>query len=830
MRSTVTVIWAVLLSLLIGSAQAQSSRVRLNIEAQPMRLALKDLGQQTGLSIVFREQNAAWAQMQAPPIQGELSAEEALERMLANTALQYRFVNPKTVVISGKGPETTASNFSGERIQLAQASDAGTESRSTAAAPAADSSAIKVEEIVVTASKRGAYSLQDIPYNISAVTADQLSKTGATTLDDVARLVPGVNVVGAQSNKQVIIRGLAATAGAPQVTVYLDETPLNGAAGNVRQGDLGLYDIQQVEVLRGPQGTLYGAGSQGGTIRYITNKPDLTKFEGSIGARAGVRSRGGDTRLEGNGMVNIPLVEDKVALRGVAYWREVDGFVDLPAIDKKGVDVEKTPGGRLQFLLKPAENTSILAMAAYQKTEMEDTSRAVVTSDSRPTAVREPFEDELKLFNLTVEQNIGVGTLTGTITKFKRDTFYVFDVSQFIFPNLGSVNQGNTTDTTTGEVRFASRFDGPLQVVTGVFYEDRDYEAYSNGLLVNPANGFPFADPPIPFFRVLDDGNTRNTAAFINGIWDINEKLSAEAGIRFYKMKRRGDSNLVQDIFGRPLGPSPTQRSKSTGNVPRFQLSYQATPDLLIYGTYSEGFREGGPNAPGLSGNYPLSYDPDVVKNYEFGWKTMLLDRQWLLNGAVYYMKWDDVQVAQFDTTGAFQFVVNAGAADLKGAELEGQLTPHAIPGFSANLALRVSNQKLTKDNPLAVGPPPNPFAGLDGDRIPFTNKFGANLGLQQRFRVSDFDMYVRGDASYVGKAYTTFNREDPLGRPINDYTLVDLRLGVERSDWDASIYARNVFNKRAFTNVTVEFIPGLPDRAFTTEPREFGVQFVRRF
>ncbi|MDT9599811.1 TonB-dependent receptor [Sphingosinicella rhizophila] len=686
------------------------------------------------------------------------------------------------------------------------------------------------EEIVVTASKRGNVYIQDIPYNISAVGGEQLEKTGATNLEDISRLVPGIATTGGRSNRTVIIRGLAASAGAPQVAIYLDETPLSGVGGiNVRQSDLGLYDIERVEILRGPQGTLYGASSQGGTIRYITNKPDTNDFEGEIAGRAGLRARDGGMRLEGNAMLNLPLVQDLLAVRAVGYVRHVDGFVDLPALGLDGTDVEKTHGGRVQVALTPGPDTTITAMGLYQNTELEDTSRVLATADFRGNPVIEPYEDELKLFNLTVEQRFDFGTFTGTFSTYRRNSFFVFDQSQFVAPRWGSINQTGQLDSTSGEFRFSSDFKGPFQVVAGLFYEKRDFEGVSAGYYVDPDEGLP-ARPPEPFFVQPSEQFVRNSAAFVNATFDVTDRLTAEAGIRFYKMKRRNETELVLDVFGRPLGPQPTQRAKSDGNVKRFQLSYEINDDVLVYGIFSEGFREGGPNAPGLLGNYPLAFDPDLVKNYEAGWKSTFLDRQLLLNGALYYMTWDDIQVAQRDPTGAFVYTSNAGKADLKGAELEGRISPHSLQGFTANFAVRYSDQKLTEDNPLVVGPPPNPNAGREGERIPFTSKFSGNLGMEQKFEVQGLDMFARADISYIGSAYTTFSRTDPLRRKVGDYALVDLRLGVEEGGWDASLYVRNLFNERAFTNWTIESRPGIPDRVLTTDPREVGIQAAYRF
>lgn len=682
------------------------------------------------------------------------------------------------------------------------------------------------DEIVVTASKRGTTYIQDIPYNISAVGEDLLEKTGATSLEDVTRLVPGVTSSGTPGNQVVVIRGLAADTGAAQVGIYLDEIPLSGIGGtNVRQSDLGLYDIERIEVLRGPQGTLYGAGSQGGTLRYITSKPDDSKFAAAIGARLASTTGGGE-RFDFDTMLNLPVVKDAVAVRAVAYARHADGFVDLPNLGIKEADDLDVRGGRLQAQFKLGENTKLLASAHYQRTKSDNPNQGLVGSDVNPTQVQSPFVDDVKLYNVTLEQGLGFGTLTATASKYTRKTFFAFDVSQFV-PGSGRVDQAGKTDAFTTELRFASDFSGPFQTIIGVFYEKKDVRSSSDGSFIDTANGQPFV-PARPFFSQESEQYTRNQAAFANATLDVTDRLQLEAGIRFFKMKRRDQGRLKIDPFGRPPGENPTQRAQSDGNVKKLQASYKFSDDILAYANFSEGFREGGPNAPALLGNYPLSYGPDFVKSFEAGLKTQLFDRRLTLNAATYLMKWDDIQVAQTDPTGAFGFSVNAGKAKLVGFELEGVARPKALPGFRANFAVRISEQKLTEDNPLAAGPRGDPNAGRDGDRIPGTSGFSANFGLEQTFPIAGLNGYVRGDMSYFGSARTTFNPADPLSRKFGDYTLVDLRAGIQEDSWEASFYGRNIFNVRKPTGWNVQ--NGLPDLISRTQPREIGLMFRYRY
>ncbi len=696
----------------------------------------------------------------------------------------------------------------------------------------AQSPSTTFEEILVTASKRGAVSVQDIPYNISAVTGASLERAGIDDLNDFARMVPGLSTIDSgPNNKQIVIRGLAASAGTEQVSVYYDEIPAAGVGGtNVQQTDMRLYDVERVEVLRGPQGTLYGAGSQAGTIRYIMNKPNVNEVEASIDGSLGFRSRNGGERWSFNGMINAPVVQDIFAIRVVGYYRNTDGFLKRPDRNEKGTDKEETYGGRIIADLHLGENTKLSASAYYQDTSVDDNPRGLPNADIKPGFVYEPFDDEVQMYNLTLEHDLGWGTLTATGSLFKRYTFFSFDQSQFTPGRSNRINQPADTDTYSGEIRFASNFDGPFQMIAGAFYQDRKRVSDSFlGFVDNTTGGLTNEDPA--FFN-NQVANFSNKAIFGEITYDVTDRFKLMAGARVFELKRDSLATLVADIFGRPLGPGPLLKSTFSDVVWKFQASYDLTDDTLVYITYSEGFREGGENSTVLVGTIPPTYDPDVVQNYEVGIKSEFFNRQMTLNSALYYMKWNGIQVSTFDDTGAFTYISNAGKAELYGIEFEGAVRPEAIEGFSANFSFRYSQQKLSQDNPAAFPPglPPAPQAGLKGDRIPQSFPIQASLGLEQRFPVGNLDGYVRGDMTYTGKARTQFNTFAPQYREWGDFFLTNLRMGVEAEKWSASIFARNIFNVREPVSWSVQERVGIPDLVQTTPPREIGVHASYRF
>ncbi len=696
-------------------------------------------------------------------------------------------------------------------------------------------------DIVVTASKTGATSIQKIPLNISAIGDEQLKKVSATTIDDVMRQVPGVNVSGNTGNKTVVVRGLAAQKGSAQVGIYLDEALLP-AAGNasVAQTAPELFDIARVEVLRGPQGTLYGAGSQAGTVRYITNEPNLQRYEGAFSLDAGLRARNGGAKEQVNAMANVPVIDDVLGLRVAGFARHVDGFVRIPSLDRNHSDNENSMGGRAELLFKPSPNTRITASVHYQDIKLADTGRVLPHSDTRSNPVLEPFRDKLLIASATAEQNLGFGTLTATYSHIRRRNSYNFDQSQYLpAPNAsiylppqyadydlryGVMQQEALSNSDLGELRFASSWDFPVQVTGGLFYNKSRMTADVFGSYVDPATGLPYAGIP-SWYRTHTVSSSSNKAAFLNGTWAITDALKLEVGIRFFEIKRASRTYTANSFFNATTGWGDPSSSKNTGSVKKAQLSYNFTDRVMAYAVFSQGFREGGANTVFPGASYPAAYDPDFVDNYELGFKTQWFDRQLTVNGAIYHMDWTGIQVSQNDSTGAYTYTSNGGKATLDGGELELTLRPSALPGFTLGLTGRYSVQKLAEDNP-AVGT----YYGLKGQEIPYSNKLGGSVSVDQEFTLAQLPAFVHVDATYTGKGHTALDPRDPTYRTIGNYAIVNLRTGIDNDSWSAAIYAKNLTNVRGITTWRVEQVPGLPDRVVTTDPREVGLSLSFKF
>jgi len=718
------------------------------------------------------------------------------------------------------------------------------QSTTAAAATAADASDSGLAEVLVTASKRGAQNIQDVPLNISAVGADQLAKSGAATLDEVMAEVPGVEINGPSGNKTIVIRGLAAQTGTALVGLYLDEMLLPSAsAPGVNQSDLPLFDIERVEVLRGPQGTLYGAGSMGGTVRYITTPPDLEHAGAKTSLEGATVASDGGNKYQGAVTVNVPIVNDLLGMRVMAWERKADGFITLTDLNSKGVNWEDSNGARVELLYQPLDTTKVTATLSYQNMKLNDSGYVFTDCNCRANPVLEPYYDRLLASNLTVEQDVGVGKVTFTGSNIRRNSEFNYDQSQYLpvgaanaavfLPTqyasydlrYGTIQRLATVIQDTGELRYASDFKGPFQLTGGLFYNKSANYGNIPGWYIDPGTAMPYGKIP-PWYQTFSELTNTNKAAFIDATFDLTSQLSIEAGTRYYNLKQTNSTYVANPYFGTQTGAQPYQQAKSTGTVSKGQITYKPTERMLTYLLFSQGFREGGGNTqfPGTTG-IPASYGPDFVTNYEIGLKTELADRQLTLDGAVYHMTWRDIQVADHDSTGAYTYTTNGSQAGFNGVEADLKISPNAAPDFSAGLTARYSKQTLSDNNP-----PVTHFAGTKGEAIPYSNKVGASAWVEQHFTVWGLSSFAHMDAAYTGRGYTAFDTKDPTYRPIGNYTILNGRLGAKGSRWDAALYVKNMANTRGYTTWRVQSTAGIPDEVIITPPREVGIDVGYNF
>lgn len=701
-----------------------------------------------------------------------------------------------------------------------------------------------LEEVIVTATKRGELSLQDVPISITAFSAGMLRDKGVDSFSDFARSVPGLSFEDAgPGDKNFIIRGINSTGtGVATVGQYIDETLVTG---DLRQPDLRLFDVERIEVLRGPQGTLYGSGSLSGTIRIVTNKPDASAFDAEVDL-SGSSTRHGSGDFETNGMINLPLVEDKLALRVVGYYRDFSGFIDNVRLDVDEVNDEETVGGRATLLFTPTDNTTITASIFSQDTQLGGrniftTADGTLGDFNTDQFVRDPFDDDYEIYSLTLEQKLKWGTLTATTSYFDRRVSDNFDSTpfnlqfgEFLFLEIlglptinGLTNQTDTSEFFTNEVRFASDFAGPLNAVVGLFYQEID-TTFDTLVASSDDQGFVI-QPVLPIFGEFFAHSTDQFAVFGELSYQINEAWTALAGVRYFTADQTDDRVNTFPFGGfNPPSTEPTVNTSANKLTPKFYVSYAANDDALYFATVSQGFRVGGGNQNPI---FPLpeenqQYDPDSLWNFEVGAKTDWMDNRLRVNTGLYYILWEDIQVADFtDDANSFTFISNAGEARAYGMELEVAFQPMERLDLTATLAY--VNAELTEDQPSQNAE----TAARDGDKFPNAPEWSGSFSAQYLWPVRDgWDGFVRGDLAYVDGSDTQFNVNNPINNTKGAYTLVDLRLGIRSGNWDAIVFVDNLFDELAEVNI-IEQASNLTPRAIVAaRPRRIGISLSYRY
>ena len=695
------------------------------------------------------------------------------------------------------------------------------------------SSASAIEEIVVTASKRGSQLIQDIPITVQAISGDRLEEIGALDFNDYFRLVPGLSVNDqGPGHKTYIVRGIS-SAGAGTVGLYFDETIVTGeflSSEGGRQPDIRLFDMERIEVLKGPQGTTFGSSSLSGTMRWIPNSPDLSEFGAEVGGTLSSTTDADFPSWTVNALVNVPLVTDRFAMRLAATAINKEGYIDTRFAE--GVNNDQSEAIRAMFALQATDNLLLSFMAMMQNSETDGRSGHMdllldmpaspslnggpAPSDHWNNALSvEPFDDDIELYNLKGEYTADWGTITATTSILDRKTDYFRDASAeieiitgFTFPADGSgqttIIQPQDRKLTSGELRFASEWDGPVQVLVGGFTtkEERDFQ--SAVITVDAATG-EVTDSSMALLDRLVYTEIVEVAAFGELTWQATDRLAVTGGARWFEFELDEQATAVTGFPGTPgSGPGNPLSSDESDTIFKLNVAYDFTDDVLGYATFSQGYRAGGTNdqtAASLAGvEIPAGFGSDSVNNYEIGLKNTLMDRRLVFNAAAFFMDWTDIQVVRRAIApGGLQFAYrgNGGAAEVTGLEVELQ----AYPSDALQLGATVGYTKaeLTEDLPVATD-------GLAGDELPYVPEY--SFSLTGRYEFPAFTSlggtgFIGGDLTFQDEQVNRLRPTDPTYREIDSYSVANLRIGVDGDSWSAIAGVNNLFDEDETTAYT---------------------------
>ena len=703
------------------------------------------------------------------------------------------------------------------------------------------------DTIVVTATKRGEANLQDVPFAVQAITGDSLKERGALDFDDYFRFVPGLAVFDqGPGDKRYIVRGVNSV-GAGTVGLYLDEaiiTGENAQDGGGRQADIKLFDIERVEVLKGPQGTTFGSSSLSGTIRYISNKPDVSEFGG--GSAGDVRHvKGAGLGGSADLFVNIPVAEDVAALRVAGFYENIDGYIDN--ILDEGVNAQESLAYRASLLIQPSDNFDITFMAMYQKSESDGSpyynlrdyaGNAISQGEQlfQADVTQNGFEDEFQVYNATANLDTGYGVITATASLFDRDTVFNRDSSRALeaFAGLDPLGAGRSIITQpkqrevqSYELRYASDFDGPLQVLIGIFYQDE--ERFFRSAILSASNGAIDANP-MSFLDRNVSTDIQELAFFGELSLDITDRLNITGGLRRYDFEINEVAEATTGFGGGPGdGVGPQLSSSEDGMIFKANIAWDVTGDISAYFQVAEGFRSGGANdqtAAAIAGvTIPEGFGSDSLINYELGVKSQFPGIT--ANAAVYSLDWSDIQIQDQATDGnlTFPFRSNGGGADVIGAEFE--LYAQPAQGLNLGLTANVLSAQLSEDNPL-------PASGMDGDEIPYVPDFTLSATAEYEWPVSSgsssANAFFGGDVNYVSERNTEIRPDNAFFVNLDGYALVGLRAGLRGDSWSVILSANNLLDDDTVIDI-FRVIPGVyPDGFIRNTPRSVVLRVTKGF
>jgi iron complex outermembrane receptor protein len=764
---------------------------------------------------------------------------------------------------------------------------------------AADSSDNAVlEEVVVTAQKR-TENLQDVPVSIQALGTVKLEQLNVTSFDDYTKYLPSVSFQkdGGPAFEHTYMRGVASggdgnhSGSLPSVGMYLDEQPVTTIDGNL---DIHIYDIARVEALAGPQGTLYGASSQAGTIRIITNKPDPSAF--SAGYDVGVNQVGhGGVGYSIEAYVNLPL-SDIAAVRLVGWDEKKAGYIDnvhtsvvFPSSGitfdnasqvQKNYNTVETKGGRAALKVDLFDSWTITpqVMGQVQQADGNFAYNPAVGDLEIAQYFPNTTHDSWVQSALTIEGKVSDFDIVYSGAYLTRNThessdytdyslFYdrAYGSGAFLLDNAGNmVNPAQHiigTDhytKTSHELRVSSPKDYPFRFTAGVFLQRQVHEILQDYLIDNggdPKGSVAPNDLSIPgwpgtLWLTDQERVDRDRAVFGEFAYDLTSFLTLNAGIRHYSY-----DNTLYGFYGfnstwsshegiatclTPITPfhgAPcvdlNGRTTDSGNSPKVNLTYKIDKDKMVYFTWSRGFRPGGVNRNG-GGSAP-PYKPDYLTNLELGWKTTWDNDRLRFNGAVFREQWKDFQFAYLGPN-ALTIIANAGQAQIWGVEsdLEYAATEHLTlsGGFS------YLDAKLKQDycnDPTTCHTPDGAVDAPSGQQLPVTPKFKGDLTARYTFPVGSMKGDVQGSLVYVGPRWAdlrTLEREE-LGREAG-YTVVDFSTGLEKNGLHGELYVSNAFDRRAVLDRYAECDANncgtINKYDVPNQPRTVGLKFGQKF
>jgi outer membrane receptor protein involved in Fe transport len=700
---------------------------------------------------------------------------------------------------------------------------------------------VALEEIKVTATRR-AVAIQDAPVSLSALSERQLRATGARDIIDYFSHVPGLSYTDNGWSHRLAVRGIASgtfVEPRPFSALYLDDTPMMTLSGPAALGQIGgphpeVFDMERIEVLRGPQGTLFGTSALGGAIRMITNRPAPEGWYADVEAGISGTKHGGDNQ-QASAVLNVPFGAGTAALRMGGYYRDEAGFIDDTYRLLEDVNSAETSGGRAAVLWSPGANLTMTLSAHHQERETGGFGIADQNEGDYAQArfVPEGDGERWDLFNLAVSYELPWAELFSSTSYVDRRPAITLDETLFVERELLVFNPTSSEFTESvrdvvQELRLTSIAGGRFSWLAGLYYQDQDRNTeqnmYSPGydaLTGGEAASFGYPDQLV---HMVGEATQRQRAVYGEMAWHPTPRWQASLGGRRFEFREREDALFDGLFFG---GPFPTGQSlEQDGTIMKAGVAYRPSDDTLLFMNAAEGFRPGGTNsifteaivelceadlaALGLSAP-PFDFESDSLWSYEVGAKTNWLDHRLTANLTAYHIDWSDMQTAK-DLDCGITFIANAGQAESRGAELEAAWRPAEwMELFTTASYIDV---RLAQDVPNV--------SGEKGERIPTVPRWTLSAGADAEFPLTARAQgFARFDYQYIDSSWSNFDQS--IRERIPARHLLAVRTGVRFDAWEAELFVENALDERGVL-FPLQDARG-DSRAMLMQPRTIGLR-----
>jgi len=708
--------------------------------------------------------------------------------------------------------------------------------------------ATTLDAIIVTAGKRNE-SVREIAGSISVVGNQQLQALGAQSLADYVNQTPGVVFNQYQPGvSHVVMRGIATSSGnvqgQPTTGYFLNEIPLTEPGWTIAIPDVDTFDLNRVEVLRGPQGTLFGSASMGGAVNYVANIADSRSFDAA--AETGIsQTRNAGMGYAAKAMVNVPVSEDLFAFRALAHWRDDPGWLDNSGISRRGSNGTEVSGGRLSMALTPSDATTLTWLSLVQNIDNDDNSYRIagLGEFERNTAIAEFTDTSITVHGLRLEQDLGSVQLTALLARQNKRQDWRFDFTPLrgaynadldldlqspLYIASGGRSRGNSL-----EIRLASTHQARFEWLVGTMYFDTGKDLheqlgsrgaaaeFEQSSLFGPGSGAVIASDGEIFNAFYSRVDGSEAAVFGEGDIHFNSAWTLTLGGRFFR-NRISSVNTEAGFSTWPGAPVVTRsRVQETGFNPKLALRWKSHADLLWYASISEGFRFGEPNSSGLSAYpVPAGSSSDRLVNYEIGVRSGAGNGRFVLDATVFYVDWKDIQL-RLQTPDLFNYASNGGKAYSRGVEFAATWRP--VESFQWQMSATWQRARLDEDlEILYVGTAPA------GAQLPGSAEWTVSNFLSYRFDAA-FQPTMTLIHQYVGSGVSDLNSLVPGVMPNRqgNYNTLDLRYRMSFGALDVSVFAHNLTDKRGITRTVAE-VNGIGEGVL--RPRTLGMSLHWRY